>query len=81
MTDTGDLLRHNGTGNRFCLPDVGSCTKLGDAGISLISETVTTSIPVLKDLTVSGAVHQLWVACAALCTRQAGRGISMAPYA
>ena len=59
----------------------GSCTKLGDAGISLISETVTTSIPVLKDLTVSGAVHRLWVACAALCTFQAGRGISMAPDA
>ena len=59
----------------------GSCTKLGDAGISLISETVTTSIPVLKDLTVSGAVHRLWVACAALCTCQAGRGIAMAPDA
>ena len=27
------------------------------------------------------AVNQLWVACAALCTRQAGRGIAMAPDA
>ena len=52
-----------------------------DRNEQVISETVTTSIPVLKDLTVSGAVHRLWVVCAALCTCRAGRGISMAPYA
>ena len=52
---------------------IGSCTKLGDAGVSLLFETVTTNISVLQDLAVSGTVHWLHLACAALCTCHPGR--------